>query len=148
MNGDPKANLTKLERLAALLRDDDVDIEKLNEAQLVQYLKDSNVDLVGPQKRFEAILKKAEARRRLEVASKRREEAVTKAKAMLSSGTDAVRVRVRELIDKFKQKDPDLAQVYAREFEKATPDDLATLEEDLKLLEMEPDDTSDQQDAR
>ena len=41
------------------------------------------------------------------------------------------------MIQNLGQHDPDQAQVYAREFEKATPEDLAILEEDLTLLEME-----------
>jgi len=120
---------------------------------LAQYLKDNKVDMANPQKRFDAILKKAKAQHRLEVARQRRFEAVEKTKGMLSAGTEAVSVvreRVRSMIEKFKQHDPEQAQVYAREFEKATPEDLLVLEEDLTLLEMdEPNDgKSDQQDAR
>ncbi len=44
------------------------------------------------------------------------------------------------MIEKFKQHDPDQALVYAREFEKATPEDLVVLEEDLMLLEMDRND--------
>lgn len=153
---DPKPDLTRLERLAALVREDEMDveaIEAMSNEQLAQYLKDNRVDMTAPQKRFDAILKKAEARRRLEVAHKRRLDAVERAKGMLSAGTEAVvavRERVRSMIEKFSRHDPEQAQVYAREFEKATPEDLVVLEEDLMLLEMDrPEDgKSDQQDAR
>jgi hypothetical protein len=150
---DPKSDLTKLERLAALLREDEVDVEAVSTEQLAQYLKDNKVDMTAPQKRFDAILKKAEARRRLEVAHRRRLDAVEKAKGILSAGTEAVvaaRERVRSMIEKFSQHDPEQAQVYAREFEKATPEDLVVLEEDLTLLETDQpeDDKNNQQDAR
>jgi hypothetical protein len=150
---DPKSDLTKLERLAALLREDEVDVEAVSTEQLAQYLKDNKVDMTAPQKRFDAILKKAEARRRLEVAHRRRLDAVEKAKGILSAGTEAVvaaRERVRSMIEKFSQHDPAQAQVYAREFEKATPEDLVVLEEDLTLLETDQpeDDKNNQQDAR
>jgi hypothetical protein len=149
---DPKSDLTKLERLAALLREDEVDVETVSTEQLAQYLKDNKVDMTAPQKRFDAILKKAEARRRLEVAHRRRLDAVEKAKGILSAGTEAVvaaRERVRSMIEKFSQHDPEQAQVYAREFEKATPEDLVVLEEDLTLLETDQpeDDKNNQQDA-
>jgi hypothetical protein len=150
---DHSAELSRLERLAALLRDDTTDIDALGQDQLVSYLKDNKVDIAKSQKRFDAILKKANARRRLEVARQRRLDAVERAKGMLSAGSDAVstvRARVGAMIEKFKQHDPEQAQVYAREFEKATPEDLLILEEDLTILEMEDpkNGTGNQQDAR
>jgi hypothetical protein len=140
---DPNPELTRLERLAALLRDDGVDVDAMNRDQLEQYLKDNKVDMAAPQKRFNTILKKAEARRRLEIAHQRRLDAVERAKTILSTGTAAVTVvreHVRSMIEKFKQHDPDQALVYAREFEKATPEDLVVLEEDLMLLEIDRND--------
>jgi hypothetical protein len=41
------------------------------------------------------------------------------------------------MIERLRHHDPEQAQVYAREFEKATAEDLALLEQDLMLLEME-----------
>lgn len=150
---DSNQALSRFERLAALLREDNSDPESMSTEQLAQHLKENTVDMVGPQKRFEAALKKARAKRRLEVAHQRRLEAVERAKGMLSAGTEAVsavRERVRSMIERFKEHDPEQAQVYAREFEKATPEDLLILEEDLTLLEMEEpqDGESDQQNAR
>lgn len=139
-NHDPSPELTRLERLAALVREDDIDIESVSDATLAQYLKDNKIEMAGPQKRFAAILKKAQARRRLEVARARRLEAVARAKEILSAGPialDVVRERVRSMIERFRECDPEQAQVYAREFEKATPEDLKVLEEDLMLLEMD-----------
>ncbi len=78
---DPNPELTRLERLAALLRDDGVDVDAMNRDQLEQYLKDNKVDMAAPQKRFNTILKKAEARRRLEIAHQRRLDAVERAKS-------------------------------------------------------------------
>ena len=69
---DPRSDLTRLERLAAILREEEMDVEAMSTEQLVQYLKDNKVDMTGPQTRFAAIVKKAEARRRLEVAAQRR----------------------------------------------------------------------------
>lgn len=148
---DQKPNdLTKLERLAALLRDDGIDPEAMDLAQLDQYLEAHKVDMSGPQKRFAAILKKAKAQQSLELAHARRLPAVEKAKGIISSGVDvvaAVREKVRRMIEALGQHDPEQAQVYAREFEKATPEDLKVLEEDLTLLEI-PEDEGDKQNPR
>ncbi len=136
--------LSKLGRLSVLLREDGVDPEAMDAQQLKKYLEDLKVDMSGPQKRFEAVLKKAKAQQRLEHAHARRLKAIELAKAALTSGVGtvggalgAVRVRVSGMIERLGQSDPEQAQVYAREFEKATPEDLATLEQDLALLEME-----------
>lgn len=150
---DNKSELSPLERLAALLHEDNSDIEAMSQDQLAQYLKGNKVEMADAQKRFAAILKKAKARHRIEVARLRRLEAVERAKTMLSAGTEAVaavREHVRSMIEKFRQFNPEQAQVYAREFEKATAEDLLVLEEDLTLLEMdEPNNgKSDKQDAR
>ena len=145
--------LTKLERLAVLLRDDSVEPEAMEPQQLKKYLQELKEDMSEPQKRFDAVLKKAKAQQRLERAHERRLKAIELAKTMIASGAgaiDAARARVSGMIDKLGQSDPDQAQVYAREFEKATPEDLATLEQDLALLEMETpeDEKSDPRDAR
>lgn len=144
MNSDNgKSELSGLERLAALLREDKADVESMNSDQLADYLKDNKVSMAAPQKRFEVILKKAQAKRKLEVAHQRRLDAVAKTKEMFTTGSSAVEVireRVRSMIEKFKQHDPEQAQVYAREFEKATPEDLMVLEEDLMLLESDQSD--------
>ena len=150
---DPNIELTRLERLAALIREEDLDIDAMSESQLAQYLKDNKIDLAAPQKRFATILKKTRARQRLETARRRRLETVEKAKGMLFAGpaaVEAVRERVRSMIDRFRQHNPEQAQVYAREFEKATPEDLQILEEDLTLLEMDQPDNgkSDKQNPR
>ncbi|HXI72518.1 MAG TPA: hypothetical protein VNN22_19415 [Verrucomicrobiae bacterium] len=140
MNNSKPENLTKLERLSVLLHDDGVDPEMMNPAQTAQYLKDHEVDVISAQKRFAAVLKKAKARQALESARERRLRAIEKAHSVLSAGVEAadnIREKVRQMIESLGQKDPEHAQVYAREFEKATPEDLAVLEEDLTLLEME-----------
>ena len=143
MNDKNPIELTKLERLAALLRDDGIDPETMNAEQLAQYLKVRKVDMSNPQKRFLVVLKKSKARQSLELARERRLKTVDKSKAILSAGAnavEAVKEKVRAMIQNLGQHDPDQAQVYAREFEKATPEDLAVLEEDLTLLEMEASD--------
>lgn len=150
---DPESKLTKIESFAALLREDDVDIEAMGVEQIAQYLKENKVDMTEPQKRFDAILKKAQARQKLEIAHRRRLESVEKAEDLLSAGSEAVgmvRERIRAMIERFRQHDPEQAQVYAREFEKATPEDLKVLEEDLTLLEMDRPENgkSDKQDPR
>jgi len=132
--------LTKLERLAVLLRDDSVEPEAMDAQQLEKYLQDLKEDMSGPQKRFDGILKKAKAQQRLERARDRRLKAIELAKTIIVSGAAAIddaRARVNGMIEKLGQSDPDQARVYAREFEKATPEDLATLEQDLALLEMD-----------
>ncbi|HZQ46596.1 MAG TPA: hypothetical protein VFC07_06270 [Verrucomicrobiae bacterium] len=137
---DPKHELTRLERLASLLREDNVDVEAMGTPQLAKYLKENKVDMAGPQKRFDAILKKARARRQLELARQRRLQASEKMQQLLSSGStalEAVRERVRSMIERVRQNHPEQARFYAREYEKATPEDLQILEEDLMLLEME-----------
>jgi len=140
MNNNNSTELTKLERLAVLLNDDGVDPESMNVAQIAQYLKDHKVEMAGPQKRFATVVRKAKARQALELAHERRLKAVERAKSVVSSGlgtADVIREKVHKMIESLRQHDPDQAQVYAREFEKATLEDLAVLEEDLTLLEME-----------
>jgi type IV secretory pathway ATPase VirB11/archaellum biosynthesis ATPase len=140
MNGDNSNDLTKLERLAALMRDDGIETEAMDAERIARYIQSHKIEMSGPQKRFEALLKKAKARRRLQQASERRLKAVEKANSVLSAGTfasEAVSEKVRAMIESLRQHDPEQAQVYARDFEKATPEDLAVLEEDLTLLEME-----------
>jgi hypothetical protein len=140
MSNDNASDPRKIERLSVLMRDDGVDPETMDAAQVAQYLKDQKVDLSGPQKRLGVLLKKAKARQTLERARERRLRAVEKAKAALSTGLGAaeiIREKVRSMIESLGQHDPGQAQVYAREFEKATPEDLAVLAEDLTLLEME-----------
>jgi len=153
MNDKKPIELTKLERLAALLQDDGIDPETMDAEQLAQYLKVRKVDMLIPQKRFLAVLKKSKARQSLELARERRLKAVDKGKNILSTGADAieaVKEKVRAMIQNLGRHDPDQAQVYAREFEKATPEDLAILEEDLTLLEMDTSDNGqgDSQDPR
>jgi hypothetical protein len=140
MSEHDSKSLTKLERLAVLVRDDGSEPEAMDVQQLNKYLEDLKVDMSAPQKRFEAVLKKAKAQQRLEQAHARRLKAIELAKSVITSGVGAIgatRARVNGMIQKLGQRDPDQALVYAREFEKATPEDLATLEQDLALLEME-----------
>lgn len=140
MNKEDSNGLTKLERLAVLMRDDGVEPESMDAQQLAQYLKDAKVDMTDPAKRVALSLKRAKAKQRLERARARRLQAIEKAKTVASSGAEAVtaiRVKVQGMIEKLKQRDPEQALVYAREFEKATPEDYATFVEDLLLLEME-----------
>ena len=149
---DPKEPLSRIERLASLVCDDPVDVEFMDSARLAQYLKDNKVEMAGPQKRFNAILKKAKARRQLELAKERRTQAAGKARELLTAGSaalDELRERVRNKIERIRQHHPEQALFYAREYEKATPEDMQILEEDLMLLEMDnPDDGKrDKQDS-
>ena len=149
---DPKEELSRIERLASLLREEPVDVESMDSARLAQYLKDNKEDMAGPQKRFNALLKKAKARRQLELARERRIQAGDKARELLATGAAAIeecRERVRGMIDRIRQNHPEQAMFYAREYEKATPEDMQILEEDLMLLELDnPDDGKrDKQDA-
>jgi hypothetical protein len=153
MNEQNPNGLTKLERLAVLLRDDSVEPEAMDAQQLKTYLQELKENMSGPQKRFDAVLKKAKAQKRLERARERRLKAIELAKTVITSGAgaiDAARSRVGRMIGKLGEHDPDQAQVYAREFEQATAEDLATLEQDLALLEMETqeDEKSNPRDAR
>jgi len=150
MSDQEPNNLTKLERLSVLLREEGIEPEKMDPSQLEQYLKANKVDMSGPQKRYAAVLKKAKAQQSLERAQARRLLAVEKAKEVISSGAEAVeavRQKVRRMIEALGKQDPEQAQIYAREFEKATPEDLKVLEEDLTLLDI-ADDERDKQDPR
>lgn len=152
MSEQDPTGLTKLERLAVLLQDDGAEPETMNPQQLKAYLENARVDMKGPRKRLEMILKKVKAQQRLEQARQRRLRAVELAKNAVGSGAAAVgaiRNRVGGMIEKLSRRDRDQALVYAREFEKATPEDLATLEQDLALLEMESqeDETADPRDG-
>jgi hypothetical protein len=66
-----------------------------------------------------------------------------------SAALEELRERVRSKIERIRQNHPEQALFYAREYEKATPEDMQVLEEDLILLEMDnPDDGKrDKQDA-
>ena len=72
MSAEHQSDQTKLERLAILLRDDGVNPETMEVAELAEYLKEQRVELAGPQKQFAALLKKARARQALERAHARR----------------------------------------------------------------------------
>lgn len=140
MSNHDSAGLSKLERLAALLHDDGVEPESMSPQQLDVFLKASKADMAEPQRRFDYLLKRARARRKLELARGSRLKAAERANSILTSSATAlaeVRAKVAGMIEKLKQRDPDQALVYAREFEKATPEDYATLQEDLMLLELE-----------
>ena len=130
----------KLEILAAVLRDDGFEPERMTDEQLSRYLEQNKVDMSQPQARFAALLKKAKARQRLEVARGKRLQAVLKARHIISAGAealDATKDRVLGMIRRLGERDPEKALVYAREFEKTTPEDLRSLEEDLMLLDLE-----------
>ncbi len=145
---DQTRDLSRLERFASIIREDNVDVDSLDSAQLAQYLKDNKVDMAGPQKRFDAVLKQAQARRRLEIARQRRLGCAAKAQQLLSGGAatvEAVRARVKKMIENIGQRDPEGALVFAREFEKATPEDMQSLEQDLMLLEQLEDGEGDKQ---
>lgn len=147
---DHEREPVRIERLAALLRDDGVDIATMTEEQLLHYLKERRVDIEGPQRSFNEVLRKAKARQRLEHAREKRLAALDRSKTLIAGGVrslDAIRETVRSLIEKLKQNNPGQAHVYAREFDKATPEDLKLLEEDLLLLEMD-NDKDDKQDTR
>ena len=140
MSNSDSNELRKLERLAALLRDDGVEPEVMTPQQIDDYLKASKLDLTEPKRRFDYLLKQAKARQRLEIARERRLKAVAHAKAAISAGSapaGAILEKVKGLLEKLNQRDPEQALVYAREFEKATPEDYATFQEDLMLLESE-----------
>ena len=107
---DPKHELTLLERLASILREDTLDVDAMDSTQLAQYLKDNKVDMAGPKKRFNAILKKAKARRQLELAREQRIQAGGKARQVLAAGSTAVvelRERVRGMIERIRQHHPE-----------------------------------------
>jgi len=147
---DWKSELTGLERLAALLRDDGLDIDSMNEQDLARYLKENKVDIAKLQQRFDDLLKKARARLRLESARQRRLQVETKVEALMSAAPatiESIRKKVHSMIERLRQNDPEQAKLYARQFEKATPEDLALLERDLMFLEMESgeNDKADQQ---
>lgn len=140
MKRDNPQDLTRLERFAALLRDDGTQPESMEVTQLTGYLDARWVNMSESRKRFAALLKEAKARQRLERARERRLVAVARAKAMFSDGivaADGVREKVRAMIEGLGRLNPEQAQVYAREFEKATAEDLTVLEVDLTILEME-----------
>jgi hypothetical protein len=127
--------LTGLERLAALACDDGVEPERMTADQLAEYLQKKKVDMSAPKQRFEKALKRAKAQQKLEAAG----EALARAREKLKLGIAGVKGDMRELVagmlEKLKQRDPGQAQVYARQFEEATEEDLASLAEDLALLE-------------
>ena len=153
MNEHDPTHLTKLGRLAALVRDDGVEPESMSPEELVKYLQDRKVDISGPKKRFELTLKKAKAQRSLERAAKLRALGIEKAKTLVSGVAgvgQGTKERVQAMIERLGQRDPEQAHVYARQFEKATEEDLATLEEDLALLDSPDtqDDKGDSQDSR
>ena len=117
----------------------------MSEEQLAVYLKANRVEMAQPRARFGSLLNKMRSRERLEKASQMRTQAVAKAKSILSRGEEtleATRERIQAMIGKLQERDPGRALVYAREFQKATPEDLKLLEEDLLLLDHEDDNST------
>ena len=140
MNNESEKAMTRLDRFASIMSDDGVEADDMDAVQLARYLEAHKVDITEPKRRFNAVLKKAKAEQRLARAKERRLEATKQAKDFLIAGASSfasVKDKVRAMIGKLQQNDPEQAAVYAREFEKATPEDLKTLEEDLLLLESE-----------
>jgi len=138
MNNQHPDDLSRLERLAAVLGDDGKPMESLEKESVEQFLATHHVDLSSPKKKFKSILDKAKAHRRLEVAQAKRLAAVERVKGIATAGGEVatqLRQRVNDLIQRLGQHNPGQAQMYAREFEKATAEDLAVLEQDLLLLE-------------
>lgn len=138
MNNQHPDDLSRLERLAAVLGDDGKPMESLEKESAEQFLTTHHVDLSSPKKKFKSILDKAKAHRRLEVAQAKRLAALERVKGIATAGGEVatqIRDRVNDLIQRLGQHNPGQAQMYAREFEKATPEDLEVLEQDLLLLE-------------
>jgi len=138
MNNQHPDDLSRLERLAAVLGDDGKPMESLEKESAEQFLTTHHVDLSSPKKKFQSILDKAKAHRRLEVAQAKRLAALERVKGIATAGGEVatqIRDRVNDLIQRLGQHNPGQAQMYAREFEKATAEDLAVLEQDLLLLE-------------
>jgi DNA-directed RNA polymerase subunit F len=142
----PFSAMNAIERLAALIRDDGGPaVDQMSDDQVLAHLKANKVDMTQSQTRFELLIKRVNAKRRLQKASQLRSQAVARAKSILSKGEDtleATRERIQAMIGKLQERDPGRALVYAREFQKATPEDLKLLEEDLLLLDHEDDDST------
>ena len=49
---DPEQELTRLERLASILREDGADVDAMDSARLAQYLKDNKVDMAPDRSRW------------------------------------------------------------------------------------------------
>jgi hypothetical protein len=143
---DPELN--SFQRLSAVSRDDGVDVDKLSPAELRKYLESKGVKMDAARKRFGLLLKQAKGRQRLEKAAQKREEQIEKIKSIpgvVEESMESVKNRVQALLERLKAIDPGQALIYAREFEKATDEDLLSLEQDLRLLE-EDEPPTDKQD--
>lgn len=140
---DPFPGMNAVERLGALLHDDgSPEVDQMSDEQVIAYLKANKVDMTQSQTRFGQLLKKMNAKRRLEKASQMRAQAVAKAKSVLTKGANTLETtqeKIRGMIEKLRERNPEQALIYAREFQKATPEDLRLLEEDLLLLDLDND---------
>ncbi len=139
MNDDNLSDLSKIERLSVILMDDGRSVDEMDSAQLDQYVNELGIEMSAPNNRLNQMLKRARARQALENARRRRLAATERAESLISSGKDAIekaRLRLDSMIQKLKERDPDQAMVYAREFEKTTPEDYETLAEDMMLLDL------------
>jgi hypothetical protein len=140
---DPE--LSPIERLAAIIHDDGVDVNKLSTPELRAYIEKQGVDLKAAEARFAKFLKAFEGRHRLELAAQKRKEELARPSPVskiiaqgsiaLQEGLEEARFRVKALFEKMQVLRGDKVELFARDFEKATLEDLLSMEEDLRAIE-------------
>ncbi|NJD92192.1 MAG: hypothetical protein FIA91_11905 [Geobacter sp.] len=112
------------------------DVTSLTPDQVQQYLKSEGIDstpLVGDVKQRIA---KLMAGQELANARERRLGLVSKTQhASVSESQPSLKDKIRVMIERLTQGNPELATVYFRKFEESSEADLETLLEDLTLLE-------------
>lgn len=137
--------LSPIERLAAIISDDGVDVNKLSTPELRAYLERQGVNIKAGEARFAKFLKGFEGRRRLALAAEKRHEALGRpspVSKIIEQGTislqdtlEGARARVNALFEKMHVLRGEKVELFARNFEKATLEDLLSMEEDLRAIE-------------
>jgi len=148
-NESPQDN-NALRRLHTVLSESqDLHPDVMSEAQLQHYLQANKIDAKDSVKDFQKLLTRTEGQIRIQRAREKRIVIESLRKGVMQGSMAAVeeiKKKIEGMIAELSKSDIQQAQVYAREFEKSSPEDLASLAEDMLLLES--DDVFEQQDQQ
>jgi hypothetical protein len=105
-----------------------------NEA-IKRYLKEAGIDISKVQERAKTLVTKVIANRRLEQARARRRQKLQILERITSLASRLGASAAQQLEELVQSQDLEGAQMLARKFEELHPEDMASLQEDLALLQ-------------
>lgn len=132
----PKKASDILRSLNEFILGEEEDVTLLPPERIQSHLKAEGIDPMPLVHQVRERIAKEKAKRELAEARERRLRYASNLQRP-ASGTSSppLREKIREMLDMLKPVNPELAAVYYRKFEEATEDDLASMLEDLSLLE-------------